>query len=191
MFKKAVMVIVPVAVAFALCLFFALRPQNLGFWSGSRAGGATLLRQVQSLSQLVTVKYVMEKFVDVRDSKWYGDNNVLLVAQGVVKAGINLDNLQPADLEVSDKKITITLPHPDIMDAYLDDKNTQVIERTTGFMRKFDKDLEQKTRAQAVEEIRLLAEEHGILKDAQDRAKAQVESLFHQLGFADVEVRTR
>ena len=139
----------------------------------------------------MTVKYVLEKIVDVRDDKWYGDNNVLLVAQGIVKAGINLDNLQPADLEVSDKKITITLPHPAITDAYLDDHNTEVIERTTGFMRKFDKDLEQKTRAQAVDEIRSLAQDNGILKDAQDRAKAQVEGLFHQLGFAEVEVRTR
>ena len=191
MIKKAMMVIVPVVAGFALCLFLALRSQIPGSWNGSRAGGATLLRQVQSLSQLVTVKYVLEKIVDVRDDKWYGDNNVLLVAQGIVKAGINLDNLQPADLEVSDKKITITLPHPAITDAYLDDHNTEVIERTTGFMRKFDKDLEQKTRAQAVDEIRSLAQDNGILKDAQDRAKAQVEGLFHQLGFAEVEVRTR
>jgi hypothetical protein len=189
--KKAIMVIVPVAAAFALCLFFGLRTAGMGPWNGPRASTAALLRQVQSLSQLVTVKYVLEKVVDVRDEKWYGDNRVLLIARGVVKAGINLDNVQAADIEVSDKKITITLPHPALTDAYLDDKNTQVVERSTGLMRAFDKDLEQQTRAQAVEEIRALAEQNGILKDAEDRAKAQVESLFHQIGFADVEVRTR
>jgi hypothetical protein len=191
MLKKAIMVIVPVAAGFALCLFFGIRSRTLEAWGGPRVSSVTLLRQVQSLSQLVTVKYVLEKVVEVQDAKWYGDNNVLLVAQGVVKAGINLDNLRPADLEVGDKKITITLPHPAITDVYLDDHHTEVVERTTGFLRAFDKDLEQKTRAQAVDEIRLLAVDNGILKDAQDRAKAQVESLFHQLGFVDVEVRAR
>ena len=47
----------------------------------------TVLRQVQTLSQLVTVKYVMEKVVIFEDVKWYpgGDSRVLLVAHGVVK----------------------------------------------------------------------------------------------------------
>jgi hypothetical protein len=191
MLKKAIMVIVPVAAAFALCLFFALDTGNLGPGTGRGASTATLLRQVQSLSQLVTVKYVLQKVVDVRDSKFYGDNHLLLVAEGIVKAGINLGNLRPGDLEVSDKKITITLPHPAITDAYLDDAHTEVLERTTGLLRAFDKDLEQNTRAQAVEELRTLALDNGILKEAQDRAQAQVEGLLHQIGFTEVEVRKR
>jgi hypothetical protein len=112
-----------------------------------------------------------------------------LVATGIVKAGINLKNLRPGDLEISDKKITITLPHPAITDVYLDDQHTQVLERTTGLLRAFDKDLEQNARVQAVDEIRTLALDNFILKEAQDRAQAQVEELLHQVGFTDVEVK--
>lgn len=192
MFKKAITVFVPVAMIIALCLFFSVFSPTRGlFRNPQMAGTATLLRQVQTLSQLVTVKYVLEKVVDVRDTKWYpgGENKVLLIAHGVVKAGINMTNIQPSDIQISDKKITLTLPHPVITDVYLDDHHTQVLERTTGLLRAFDKDLEQNARQQAVDELRLLAIDSEILKDAQSRAKAQLTAFFLQTGFTEVEIK--
>jgi hypothetical protein len=193
MFKKSISVFIPVAAIIALCLIFAAYSPTGGLPGGPRmTGTATLLRQVQSLSQLVTVKYVLEPVVDVRDAKWYpgGENKVLLVAVGVVNAGINLTNLQPSDIRVAGKKITLTLPHPVITDIYLDDHHTRVLERTTGLLRAFDKDLEQNARQQAVDEMRVLALDRGILKDAQDRAKAQLTAFFLQAGFAEVEIKS-
>jgi hypothetical protein len=192
MFKKAIMVFVPVAVIIALYLSFEAYSRTGGLLRSSRmANTATLLRQVQTLSQLVTVKYVLEKVVDVQDVKWYGDNRVLLLAHGIVKAGINLDNLHLSDIQVSGKTISVKLPPPAITDAYLDDQRTQILERSTGRLRAFDKDLEQTARKQAVEELRLLAIDSEILKDAQDRAKAQLTALFLQAGFTEVEINTR
>src|SRR5208282_3706383 len=43
---------------------------------------ATVIQQVQTLSDLVTVKYVLEKVVILEDMKWYGENRVLLLAHG-------------------------------------------------------------------------------------------------------------
>ncbi len=51
----------------------------------------------------------------------------------------------------------------------------------------FDKDLEQTARQSAVNDIRRAAKISGILKDADDRAKAQLKNLFHQMGFTEVE----
>jgi hypothetical protein len=48
-------------------------------------------------------------------------NRVLLLAHGIVKAGIDLQRSTPADVTISDKKISIKLPPPQITDAYLDD----------------------------------------------------------------------
>lgn len=153
-----------------------------------------LLTQVQSLSQLVTVKYVMEKVVIIEDmSHWYelqlGENKLLMVAHGIVKAGVDLSELKPGDIRVSGSKITVKLPPARITDTYLDDKNTQVIERSTGLLRRFDKDLEQNARVQAVEEINLSARNGGILKDANERAKEQLTIFFHQMGCDDVEFK--
>jgi hypothetical protein len=190
MLRKAITVFIPVAAIVALCLFFSVFSPTGGlFRNPPMAATATLLRQVQGLSQLVTVKYVLQKVVDVQDVKWYGDNRVSLVALGVVKAGINLGNLHEADIQTDGKKITITLPPPAITDAYLDDHGTQILERTTGVLRAFDKDLEQTARAQAVEELRREALDHEILKDARDRAKEKLTAILAQAGFTNVEFK--
>ncbi|MBI2924138.1 MAG: DUF4230 domain-containing protein [Verrucomicrobia bacterium] len=152
---------------------------------------ATILKQVQSLSQLVTVKYVLEKVVILEDVKWYGESRVLLVAHGVVKAGVDLGQLKPEDVEVGLKKITIALPTARITDVYLDEQKTRVIERTTGVLRTFDKDFEQNARRQAIDDIRRGAFQSGIIQDANERARQQLVSLFQQLGYAEVEVRTK
>jgi hypothetical protein len=88
---------------------------------------ATVLRQVQTLSQLVTVKYVLEKVVIFEDVKWYpgGDNRVLLVAHGIVKAGVDFDKLKLEDVQLAGKKITLKLPPAQITDCYLDERETQ------------------------------------------------------------------
>jgi hypothetical protein len=153
---------------------------------------ATVIQQVQTLSQLVTVKYVMEKVVvldDIKWSEWLGTSRVLMVAHGVVKAGVNLGEIKTCDVEISGGKIIIVLPPARITDAYLDEKETQVIERTTGLLRSFDKDLEQTARQQALDDIERAARHNGILQDAKERAQTQLANLFHQLGYETVEFR--
>jgi len=143
---------------------------------------ATMLKQVQTLSELVTVKYVLEKVVILEDIKWYGENRVLLVAHGVVKAGVDLQEIKPEDVRVDDKKVVMKLPRARITDAYLDDQKTRVVDRTTGLLRAFDKDLEQSARRQAVADLSISARFNGINSDAEERARLQLSNLFHQLG---------
>ena len=181
---RVVLALIAVAVVFLLGIWLGIvGPHFLTAGSGPKAmSSATVLRQVQTLSQLVTVKYVMEKVVVMEDVKWFGDNRVLLVASGVVKAGVNFDQLKPEDLQVSEKKVSIRLPAPQVTDAYLDERQTRVIERTTGLLRSFDKDLEQNARQIAVDDIRRAARTAGILKDADERAQAQLKNFFGQMG---------
>src|SRR5271169_5177992 len=85
----------------------------LGHGAGLRFGStASVVRQVQTLSELVTVKYVVEKVVILEAPPEstlgqfvQGDNRVLLLAHGVVKAGINLKNFTPDDVTISGKTI--------------------------------------------------------------------------------------
>lgn len=156
---------------------------------------SVVLRQVQTLSQLVTVKYVMEKVEILEDPSqnvWrqmLPDNTrVILVAHGIVKAGVDLSQIKPGDVRISGKRMVMKLPQPQILDAYLDEKHTQVIERTTGFLRTFNKDLEQTTRQNALDDIRRAARSSGILKDAEDRAREQLTHFFQQMGFEEIEL---
>ncbi len=181
-----------------LCLGVYIGVKVAGWKSGTLRveNSATIIQQVQTLSDLVTVKYVMQKveFVDSPPGSTLGqfvqgDNKVMLLAQGIVKAGIDLKKITPANVAISGKTITLTLPKPEITDAYLDDAQTRVIERTTGFLRSLDKDLEQTTRQYAVDDMRRAAQESGILNDANDRARAGLRSFFQQAGFETVEFR--
>jgi hypothetical protein len=186
----------------ALFVLLALMPVLLiGFFGGalfirwsnnpnaSRFNTSTVIQQVQTLAELVTVKYVIEKIVIAEDAKWYGESRVLLLAHGIVKAGIDLREIKPGDIQIEDKKITIKLPTEKITDAYLDEKKTQVIERTTGIIRQFDKDLEQNARRNAIADIRSAARANGISKDARERAELQLKTLFLQMGFHEVEFK--
>src|SRR3989442_437166 len=149
---------------------------------------ATILQQVQTLSDLVTVKYVLEKVVILEDIKWYGENRVLLVAHGIVKAGVDLQDIRPEDVRVEDKRVIVRLPRAKITDVYLDEHKTRIVDRTTGLLRAFDKDLEQNARRQAVDDLRSAARSNRIYEDAEERARLQLANLFHQLGY-EVEFR--
>jgi hypothetical protein len=150
---------------------------------------SAVLKQVQDLSQFVAVKYVIEKVVVLEDVKWYGESRVILVAHGVVKAGVDLSKIPARDLKAASDRIIVRLPPPTITDVYLDDRKTTVVERTTGLLRLFDKDLEQSARLQAIESITEAARANGILKDAADRVRAQLKFMFNQMGYQEVEFR--
>ncbi|HZL14370.1 MAG TPA: DUF4230 domain-containing protein [Verrucomicrobiae bacterium] len=150
---------------------------------------AAVVEQVQTLSDLVTVKYVIEKVVILDDAKWYGENRVMLLAHGIVKAGIDLKRIKPSDVAISGKKISLKLPPAQITDAYLDDAQSKVIDYSTGLLREFDKNLEQTARANAVMDLNRAARTDGILADATSRAKLELELFLQQAGFTQVEFR--
>jgi len=179
--------VLALAVLFAVGLFIGLfLPRLIPKQAQPRFNPAVVIQQIQTLAQLVTVKYVMEKVIIAEDVKWYGESRVLLVAHGVVKAGIDLQKLNPTNFVIGEKSITLTLPKPTITDVYIDDKRTEVLERTTGVMRSFDKDLEQNARRQAVDEFTRAARLNGILQDADDRAKTQLTAILKAAGFEEV-----
>src|ERR1043166_6567130 len=133
-----------IALAAIIFLFGLIAGMIVPRWGGIRSpqktyNTATILKQVQTLAQLVTVQYVMEKVEsydaapDTTLGQWLtsltGEPHVLLLAHGVVKAGVDLSQMGNTDLHVSNKKIVIKMPHARITDAYLDDTLTRVLQR--------------------------------------------------------------
>ena len=158
-------------VVFALGFFLATTGALLVTRPGAKKiwDTANVVQQVQTLSQLVTVKYVMEKVVVLEDPSYLGTSRVIMVAHGVLKAGVDFAPFKPADVQISGNKISLVLPPARLIDAYLDEKQTQVIERTTGLLRSFDKNLEQSARQQALDDLQRAARRNGILADADEQ----------------------
>ena len=198
MYKRIALAVFAVIVIFLFGLligaffqkFFGARPPAQIY------NTSTVIKQIQGLSELVTVKYVMEKIVilevppeSVLAQLFSGQSRLMLLAHGITKAGIDFQQVGTNDLSIVGKKVSIKIPQAKITDSYLDDSKTQVLERTTGLFRPFDKDLEQNARRQAVDDLKRSARSNGILKEADERARTQLTNLFHQLGFSEVEFR--
>src|SRR5689334_16748135 len=130
MFKTRLIIVgLVLAITTGVALFIALlflRPPGFGT-PPKIQNTATIIQQVQTLAELVTVKYVLEKVVILDDLKWYGENRVLLVAHGIVKAGVDLREIKPEDVRLEDKKIRLKLPRARITDVYLDEHRTRVV----------------------------------------------------------------
>ncbi len=158
---------------------------------------STVLQQIHTLSELVSVQYTLEKVVIFEDPKYWGgliplgDNRLILLAHGVVKAGVNLGRVQPEDVRVTGRKISLTIPRAAVTDAYLVEHKTRVVDWKTGLLRSFDKDLEQVARRDALVQIQQAARQAGIEADADTRARTQVASFLKLAGFTNVEVQTR
>ena len=178
---------------FAVGLFLGVVAPKFLKRGMSITGTASVVQRVQTLTDLVTVKYVIEKVV-ILDAPpettlgqfVQGDNRVLLLAHGIVKAGMDLKDISVSDVSVSGKNITLRLPAAHITDCYLDEQQTKVIDWKLGFLRAFDKDLEQTARQQAVQDIRNAARSTGILRDAEERAEWQLAAFLHEAGYEHV-----
>jgi hypothetical protein len=166
------------------------------------APGATWLRpvdppavviQVRALKELVTVHYLVQKVVGITEShRPLGEESLLLMVQGRAQAGVDLATITQYDVEVRGKRIKIRLPHAEIFDVYLDEKNTKVWDRRITWWTPWvspDPDLEHRARLAALDDIRKAALDMGILREAESNARTAIRDLAGAMG-AIVEVWT-
>jgi hypothetical protein len=139
-----------------------------------------IVREIQELSELVTVRYSIQKVVGLEEEKVpFGAERILLLVQGEVLGGVDLTLLTTNDVRVSaDKVVTVRLPRPKVLHVYLDEKQTRVWDRSKTWWtpwEPYDPELDQKARLAALEAIQAAALQMGILSNAQDNAENTVQ----------------
>ncbi len=153
----------------------------------------TIVKQVQALSRLETAQYTLEKVITAETRQGalaglFGDR-LLFVAHGNVIAGVDLAKVQANDIQVTpDGQVTLVLPAAEVFVSALDNEKSYVYDRQTGLFTRADVNLETQARQVADAEIRQAALEDGILRLAQDNAKAFMQSLLLSLGFKQVTI---
>ncbi len=150
----------------------------------------TYINEVRALARLETIQYSIEKVITAEQGQGIfgfliGDR-ILFVAHGTVIAGIDMEKLQPEDLNLEGGVLYVTLPAAEIFIATLDNQKSYVYDRTTGALTKGAQDLETLARQAAEEEIRKAALEDGILEQAQINAEAYLLKFFTALGYRTV-----
>ncbi len=150
-----------------------------------------VVREIQRLSELVTVKYTIQKVVGLKEEKVpFGSESVLLMVQAKVLGGVDLSKVTEQDVRVTaDNQVTIRLPSPKILHAFVDDSQTQVWDRQKTWWTPWvssDPALEQKARLAALEAVQIAALETGILKDAQQNAETAIREFLRATGIESV-----
>jgi hypothetical protein len=154
----------------------------------------TVVQQIQQLQRLETVVYSMEKIVTgTQESKYLprmlvGDR-LLLIVHGDVTAGVDLGALDPSQLTIEGKAVSIKLPEPSVFATRLDNQRTRVYSRETGLFTTPDPELESDVRREAERQMTQAALDGGILKTATTNARATLTSLLQGLGFEAVTFR--
>ncbi len=154
----------------------------------------TVVRQIQQLQRLETVSFTMDKIISgEHDSpylpKFLVSDRLLLVVHGDVIAGVDLSQLQPQEVSITGKTISLRIPNSQILVTRIDNSKTRVYSRDTGLFSSPDPNLESEVRQEAERQLQEAALQGNILKTADDNAHSTLSALLHSLGFTGVEFR--
>jgi hypothetical protein len=147
----------------------------------------TIIKDVRALARLETIQYTVEKVITAEIGQGnfgflFGDK-LLFVAHGYVIAGIDLEKLQPEDMQMVNGVLNVRLPPAEVFVSTLDNEKSYVYNRETGLLTQGDQNLESTARKAAESEIEKSALEDGILHMAQQNAEAYLSKFFGALGF--------
>ena len=161
-----------------------------------------VVNQVQGASELTTAIFSMEAVVPTESNRTVGNyvigqTNLLYIAHGEVRAGIDLSAISEENIEVIDDSgdlppsMVVTLPAPKILDSKLDVTRSDVYDYDRGFLQLGpDRAPELQTLAQqeALKRIRQGACDEGILTMASERAEVTMRQLIEPMGYGNLTV---
>ena len=156
-----------------------------------------VVQKIQRLNRLETVVYSIDTVVEGSKSSvvlpdLLAGDRILLVVHGQSIAGIDLAQLKPEDVRITNKdggqSIHVTLPPSQLFLTSIDNQHTRVYVRSTGLLVPADPNLETDTRAKAEQQLQASALADGILDTASKNARATITTLLYGLGFHEVSV---
>jgi hypothetical protein len=154
----------------------------------------TVVRQIRQLQRLETVSYTMDKIIGGGKDNPYlprflvGDRLLLLV-HGEVVAGVDLSKVQPGDIGIEGRSVSIHLPAAEVFSTRVDNARTRVYSRDTGVFSSADPNLETQVRQEGERQLEQSALQDGILKAADQNARQTICGMLQGLGFDQVNVR--
>jgi hypothetical protein len=153
-----------------------------------------VVHHIQQLRRLETIVYGMDKIVAGGLESRYlpkllAGDRLLLMVYGEATAGVDLGKIEPAQIEVNGRTVTVAMPAAEIFATRIDNERTRVYSRETGLFTRPDPNLESDVRREAERQITKAALDGGILQAATTNARTTVTTFLQSLGFDRVEVR--
>ena len=168
--------------------------------AGLRIETETLVESIRSLSELTTVSYYEEIVLRGTKLSDFGKtplgslardgfgkdtrDELVLVARGKVRAGVDLSKMGRDDLVVVGDTVVVTLPMPEYLDVIINPSDYDVFAQSGTWTASQVKEVQNQTR----ERLLLGADSHMIKREAYKNACQSVESLLRTLGARNVRI---
>ncbi len=155
-----------------------------------------MVRQMRQASELATAIYTLETVVTESQARTLGGfeigrTDLLYVAHGEVRAGVDLGELMPGDVTIDGDRVEVRLPAPELLDRKIDVERSYVYDLRQSLLGPLDPAMQSRAEQYALDKIVRTACAEGILDDANARADAAVRGLLGGAGYRSVTVRTR
>jgi hypothetical protein len=153
---------------------------------------SALVIRVRALSRLETAAMRVIHISTVTQSynmvpNAIAGDQLTFLATGDVIAGIDLSQLKQEDVwREPDGTIVLRLPQSQILVSRIDNRESKVMSRKTGMLRRGDINLESRARQHAEAGVRREALNKGILPLANQNAQTKLADFLHTLGFQKV-----
>jgi hypothetical protein len=148
---------------------------------------------LRELSELATTEYTVTKIVRASDDKtWYkfGDRKILISCEANIKAGIDLSKIEPSDISISGKKITLQLPQAQLISVSIPPDKISVDHEEVGLFRSSFTTAERDALlAQAERQIRNSIDSLGVLQTAAANASLFISNFLRKSGYESIEIR--
>ena len=160
----------------------------------------TVQREIEAISamkQLSLVEYRVRKIVKADDDgEWYkiGERKILLSCTAYLKAGIDLSDFGPDDVDIdwTGERVSVTIPHAILLSLDIPAAEIrQEYDHVTMLRSSFTAEERNALLRQGEKQIRDSVPSLGILPKAEENARKFFESVFAKMGFTTVEVAFR
>jgi hypothetical protein len=146
-------------------------------------------QSLKDLAEIATTEYTIKKIVRYKDVNLLGSRAILIETTAILKAGIDLSEMNSQDIRQAGDAITIILPVPKLISLNMRPGDMKEVYNETGVLRDaFSADEKEKFLAQGQKDIMDKLEEIGILKKAGVYARSLLESWLKMLGFKEITI---
>lgn len=153
---------------------------------------SALVTRIRDMSRLETAAMRVMHVSTIRQSRGVipqalAGDEITFLAVGDVIAGIDLGQLTRDDIRLDpDGTLILRLPPSRVLVTRLDNRQSRVLNRDTGILRRQDEHLESRVRARAEASIQREALNKGILRMASDNGETKLAQFLMTVGFEKV-----
>ncbi len=155
-----------------------------------------VIQQVRDASDLTTAIYSLQAVVPTRQDSTVagvvlGTTRLLYIAQGEVRAGVDLSQLSPQAIQVKGDRVQVQLPPPRILSRSIDVNRSRVYDYNRGFLNlgpDVAPALQSLAQQEGLEQVVQAACRDGVLQRARDRARLVVTQLLRSAGYTTITV---